>query len=78
MTEASPRSRLPEDPLDVFTITFDHGKERPEAITMPVLLEHFMERVLRAAFRDDAKIANEFFRPSGPIGSYGTKGCFIC
>jgi DNA-binding MltR family transcriptional regulator len=64
---------FPSDPFELFYLTFDHGKDRAQAITMPVLLEHLIERVLRAAFRQDDEIANELFRPSGALGNYGTK-----
>lgn len=54
-------------------VAFDHGNERAEAITLPVLLENTLEALLRLSLRSDATIANEMFRPSGPLGNFGTK-----
>ena len=59
--------------FDVFFDWFDHGEDRPEALTYPVLIEELLEKILRAVFRNDAVIANELFKPSGALGSFGVK-----
>ena len=62
-----------EDPFIPYYDWFDHGADRAFAITLPVLIEELLERLLRLRMRADKAIAAEFFRPTGALGNYGAK-----
>jgi DNA-binding MltR family transcriptional regulator len=64
----------PKFPDDIFTVFYDHGTDRSEAVALPVILEQFVEFLLREAMTPHDKAAvNEVLSPSGPIGSFGAK-----
>lgn len=71
--QSSPFPSREEDPFVPFYDWFNHGSDRPLAITLPALLEELLQELLRQKMRPDKEIAAEFFRPSGPLGNYGAK-----
>lgn len=47
--------------------------DRAKAIVLAAMIENHLTASLKYAFREDAKIWNELFQPSGPLGDFGTK-----
>jgi DNA-binding MltR family transcriptional regulator len=52
---------------------YDHSSDRAMAIVVGALIENHLTALLRLLMRRDEAIASEMFRPTGPLGPFGTK-----
>src|SRR5258706_3111824 len=53
---------------------FDESPDRAIGVSLPAMLEHSIEQMLRRSLRDDdSGLAGELLKPSGPLGAFGTK-----
>jgi DNA-binding MltR family transcriptional regulator len=51
----------------------DRSPHRSIAISLTALVENRLTSYLRIVMRQDPKIANDLFQPSGPLANFGTK-----
>ena len=52
---------------------YEPGSDRAVAVVCTAIVENRLTALLKAAMRDDAKVHEELFRPSGPVGSLSAK-----
>jgi hypothetical protein len=52
---------------------FEAGSDRAVAVICTAIVENRLTAVLKASMRSDPEPLTELFRPSGPLGSLGTK-----
>jgi DNA-binding MltR family transcriptional regulator len=63
--------RLTKDELEAF---YDALKDRDRAIVLSAIAENHLTSLLRLLMRrDESAVSQELFRPSGPLGPFGTK-----
>lgn len=55
------------------TAFYDHSSDRAMAIVIAAIIENHLTALLRLLMRRDEKLADELFRPTGPLGPFGTK-----
>src|SRR5437588_12608783 len=63
--------KLTKDELEAF---YDALRDRDRAIVLSAIAENHLTSLLRVLMRRNEKaISEELFRPSGPLGPFGTK-----
>jgi DNA-binding MltR family transcriptional regulator len=62
--------KLNKEELEAF---YDHSSARAYGIVLSAILENHLTAILRLIMRREPKIADELFRPTGPLGPFGTK-----
>lgn len=59
--------------LDDIKEFFDDSPDRGIAISLPAIIDNRLTSILKAGMRDDEKLLNELFQPSGALGNFKTK-----
>jgi DNA-binding MltR family transcriptional regulator len=62
--------KLNKEELEAF---YDHSSARAYGIVLSAILENHLTSIHRLLMRREPKIADELFRPTGPLGPFGTK-----
>ena len=62
--------KLNKEELEAF---YDQSSARAYGIVLSAILENHLTAILRLLMRRESKIADELFRPTGPLGPFGTK-----
>jgi DNA-binding MltR family transcriptional regulator len=62
--------KLNKEELEAF---YDQSSARAYGIVLSAILENHLTAILRLLMRREPKIADELFRPTGPLGPFGTK-----
>lgn len=52
---------------------YNHDSNRAVAVVWPAIVENRLTDALRSYLRPDESVANELFRPEGPLGPFGQK-----
>jgi len=67
---AALEQKLTPDEIEAF---YDHSSPRAMAIVLGAIIEDHLTALLRLLMRRDKTLADELFKPTGPIGPFGTK-----
>jgi len=69
-SRASLDEKMSKDEKEAF---YDFYSDRALAIVLSAILEDRLTSIIRFLMRRDTTIANELFKPTGPLGPFGTK-----